>query len=83
MPNGVVKWFDKRKGWGFITEEGGEDIFVHYSQIQGEGFRTLLKGDPVTFELGRTDKGVQAEQVIRQERTEADGGPGDPSEVVP
>jgi len=67
MPKGVVKWFDKRKGWGFITQEGGEDIFVHYSQILGEGFRTLVKGDQVTFALGRTEKGVQAEHVVPQE----------------
>ena len=67
MPSGVIKWFDKRKGWGFITQEGGEDIFVHYSQILGEGFRSLVKGDRVTFEVGRTEKGAQAEQVVRQE----------------
>jgi CspA family cold shock protein len=68
MPNGVVKWFDKRKGWGFITQENGEDIFVHYSQILGEGFRTLIKGDRVTFDVGQTEKGVQAEHVVRQEQ---------------
>jgi CspA family cold shock protein len=73
MPNGVVKWFDKRKGWGFITQESGEDIFVHYSQILAEGFRTLVKGDRVTFDLGRTEKGVQAEHVVRQEQP-----PGEP-----
>ena len=70
MPNGVVKWFDKRKGWGFITQESGEDIFVHYSQLLGEGFRTLVKGDQVTFDVGQTEKGVQAEHVVRQAQPE-------------
>ena len=77
MPSGVVKWFDKRKGWGFITQEGGEDIFVHYAQILGEGFRTLVKGDRVTFEVGRTEKGAQAEHVVPQEQP-----PGEPPAEV-
>jgi len=51
MPSGTVKWFDAKKGWGFITQENGEDIFVHYKNIVGEGFRTLNDGDQVTFDV--------------------------------
>jgi CspA family cold shock protein len=51
MPNGVIKWFDNRKGFGFIASERGEDIFVHYKNISGEGFRSLNDGDTVSYEL--------------------------------
>lgn len=58
---GVVKWFDERKGFGFIVrEDGGADVFVHYSQIVGQGFRTLRDGQRVSFELGAGPKGPQA-----------------------
>ena len=66
MPNGVVKWFDAKKGFGFITtSEGHKDIFVHYSSIEGEGFRSLKDGDEVEFELIESDKGPQASNVRR------------------
>ena len=66
MPNGVVKWFDAKKGFGFITtSEGQKDIFVHYSSIEGEGFRSLKDGDEVEFELVESDKGLQASNVRR------------------
>lgn len=55
MKNGIVKWFNAQKGYGFITDDGGVDIFVHHTQIQKEGFRTLNQGDKVTFEVGTTD----------------------------
>jgi len=67
MPGGTVKWFDERKGWGFITQEGGEDIFVHYSQLVGEGFRSLAAGDRVSSDIGQTERGIQAENVVRLE----------------
>ena len=56
---GVVKWFDERKGFGFITSEDGQDIFVHYTSIQAEGFKNLNEGDEVEFEINETDRGSQ------------------------
>jgi len=60
---GTVKWFDAKKGYGFITKEDGEDIFVHYSAIQVEGFKTLKEGDKVEFEVQNGAKGPQAANV--------------------
>ena len=64
MINGTVKWFNSQKGFGFITAENGEDVFVHYSQIQTDGFKTLEEGQKVTFELANGPKGPQAENVM-------------------
>lgn len=64
MERGKVKWFNSSKGFGFITRESGEDIFVHYSGIKGDGFRTLQEGDDVEFEIETTQKGPQAANVI-------------------
>jgi CspA family cold shock protein len=64
MPNGKVKWFNETKGYGFITpEEGTEDVFVHYSSIQGDGFRTLTEGQSVVYEVEKGPKGLQARTV--------------------
>ncbi len=64
MAQGTVKWFSQEKGYGFITpDEGGEDIFVHYSGIAGSGFRSLEEGDRVSYEPTRGRKGEQAENV--------------------
>ena len=60
---GNVKWFNDAKGFGFITAENGEDVFVHYSAIQGEGFRTLAEGDKVEFDVVKGPKGYQAANV--------------------
>ena len=65
MPSGTVKWFDAKKGWGFITQEDGQDVFVHYRNIVGEGFRTLNDGDQVTFDVVQGEKGPQATNVQR------------------
>jgi cold shock CspA family protein len=66
MPSGVVKWFDVKKGFGFIQgPDGGKDIFVHYSSIEGEGFRSLKDGETVEFELADSDRGPQACNVRR------------------
>ena len=66
MAKGTVKWFNDQKGYGFITPEGEtQDIFVHYSAIEGEGFKSLKEGDKVEFEFVEGDKGQQAEQVIK------------------
>ncbi len=63
MPNGTVKWFDETKGYGFITSEDGGDIFVHYSSIQGGGFKSLVEGDSVSFEVEQGEKGPKAVNV--------------------
>ena len=65
MPAGTVKWFNDAKGFGFITQEGGEDVFVHFSAIQGDGFKTLQEGDSVTFEITEGPKGLQASNVMK------------------
>jgi CspA family cold shock protein len=62
-----VKWFDANKGYGFITSDEGEDIFVHYTAISGTGYRSLEEGQRVTFEVIQSDKGPQAQQVNLQE----------------
>ncbi len=61
MANGTVKWFNESKGFGFITQDdGGADVFAHYSEIKGEGFKTLTEGDVVTYEVVEGDKGPKA-----------------------
>jgi len=65
MARGKVKWFNEQKGFGFIEQEGGGDVFVHYSSIAGEGFKTLAEGDEVEFELTQGPKGPKAEKVTR------------------
>jgi cold shock protein len=64
MPTGKVKWFSAQKGFGFIELEGSQDVFVHFSAIQTNGFRTLQEGQQVQFELLETDKGPQASNVV-------------------
>jgi len=61
--NGTVKWFDQKKGYGFISLEEGNEVFVHYSSIQGEGYRSLKEGQQVEFSLVQSDKGPQANDV--------------------
>lgn len=63
MPVGKIKWFDNRKGFGFIETEGGEDIFVHYKNITGEGFRSLNDGDTVSYDVVQGPKGKLAQNV--------------------
>ena len=66
MENGVVKWFNDAKGFGFITREGGPDVFVHHTSIQAEGFRSLSEGDQVEFDVVQGPKGPQAANVRRR-----------------
>lgn len=63
MATGKVKWFNEAKGFGFIEQEGGSDVFVHYTAIDGSGFRTLAEGQPVQFEVVDGPKGPQAQKV--------------------
>jgi cold shock protein len=65
MPKGTVKWFNETKGYGFITQEDGGDVFVHYSEIQSNGFKTLAEGQEVTFEVAEGPKGPKATNVSR------------------
>ncbi len=65
MATGTVKWFNEKKGFGFITEEAGEDVFVHYSAIKTDGFKTLNEGETVTFDVVDGPKGPQASNVLR------------------
>lgn len=64
MSQGKVKWFNPRKGYGFIAGDDGRDIFVHYANISGEGYRTLDEGQTVTFDIVEGEKGLRAENVV-------------------
>ncbi len=64
MATGKVKWFNNTKGYGFIEQEGGADVFVHYSAIQGDGYRSLNEGQAVEFEITQGSKGLQAANVV-------------------
>ncbi|CAG0968459.1 MAG: cold-shock protein [Desulfuromonadales bacterium] len=65
MANGTVKWFNDSKGFGFLEQENGEDVFVHFSAITGDGFKSLTEGDRVTFDVVKGPKGLQAANVTR------------------
>jgi CspA family cold shock protein len=64
MPRGTVKWFNDSKGYGFIARPDGEDVFVHYSAITGEGYRSLAEGAEVEFDVAKGDKGPRADNVV-------------------
>ncbi len=65
MQKGQVKWFNEGKGFGFIEREEGPDVFVHFSAIQGEGFKSLIEGDAVEFEVIEDEKGLKAQNVVK------------------
>ena len=65
MASCKVKWFDNKKGFGFIAQESGQDVFVHHTSIMGQGFKTLNEGDEVSFEVLPSDKGLKAQNVQR------------------
>ncbi len=63
MASGKVKWFDNQKGFGFIVQDSGQDVFVHFSSIQQKGFRTLFEGDEVVFDVITSERGLKAQNV--------------------
>lgn len=65
MAKGTVKWFNNQKGYGFITPEDGKDVFVHHSEIQGDGYKSLEEGQSVEFEVAEGPKGEQAKNVVK------------------
>lgn len=65
MASGKVKWFDNKKGFGFIIQDSGQDVFVHHTSIMGSGFKTLNEGEMVTFDIIQSDKGLKAQNVQR------------------
>lgn len=69
MASGKVKWFDNKRGYGFIAQDNGKDIFVHHSSIQGKGYKTLQEGELVSFDLLDSDKGPKAQNVKRARAT--------------
>ena len=73
MSDGTVKWFNARKGYGFIATPDGRDVFVHYSSIAGDGFKTLDEGDHVTFDIVEGEKGLKAQNVVPKSTAQRDG----------
>jgi CspA family cold shock protein len=79
MPTGTVKWFDTKKGFGFIVGPEGQDVFVHFSSIEGDGFRSLKDGEAVDYDITRGDKGFSATRV---KRMAASGGAPTPATIT-
>jgi CspA family cold shock protein len=69
MASGKIKWFDNKRGFGFIAQDSGQDVFVHHTSILGQGFKTLNEGDEVTFDIVPGDRGLKAQNVQRARAT--------------
>jgi len=82
MPTGTVKWFDTKKGFGFIVGPEGQDVFVHFSSIEGDGFRSLKDGESVDYEIARGDKGYSATHVKRMAAASASAGAPIPATIT-
>lgn len=65
MPKGKIKWFNSKKGFGFIEQEAGDDVFVHFSEIEMDGFKTLSEGEQVEFEIEKNNRGLSAKKVLK------------------
>ena len=78
---GNVKWFSNEKGYGFIEQEDGEDVFVHHSDIRGDGYKTLKQGETVEYEIIEADKGPKAQEVVRSDGAEGNGAGGSRDET--
>jgi CspA family cold shock protein len=83
MSEGTVKWFNSRKGYGFIATADGSDVFVHYSSITSEGYKTLSEGDPVTFDVVQGEKGLRAANVVPQPKPNTQKQAPSPNKVNP
>jgi CspA family cold shock protein len=79
MSEGKVKWFNPRKGYGFIATADGRDIFVHYASISGDGYKTLAEGDTVSFDVVEGEKGLRAENVVQKVASGSKAAPKDES----
>ncbi len=77
MPEGTVKWFNSRKGYGFIAAADGNDVFVHYSSIASDGYKTLAEGDAVSFDIVQGEKGPRAENVVPRSAAKAEARKGE------
>ena len=77
MSEGTFKWFNPRKGYGFIATQDGRDIFVHYASISADGYKTLAEGDAVTFDIVEGEKGLRAENVVPKSAAEGKEAPKD------
>jgi len=75
MSEGKVKWFNTRKGYGFISAPDGTDVFVHYSNISADGYKTLAEGDVVSFDIVKGEKGLRAENVVPKSAAESEPAP--------
>jgi len=83
MPVGTVKWFDCKKGFGFVVDEAGQDVFIHYTVIEGEGFRRLRDGERISYEVTRGPKGLSAINVRRLDPVAGGQSAGDAAGGIP
>ena len=83
MPEGKVKWFNPRKGYGFIATDDGQDVFVHYANVVGDGYKTLTEGESVSFDIVEGEKGPRAENVAPQSTPAEESASEEPASEEP